>query len=861
MKIIRRILFTLLFLFLLIAGTLFIIAFAYENEVKEYMIQQLNKHLKTHVIVDSKNIHLSLLKNFPYASLDFKNVRMLESPVGKKIAVDTLFSMEEVSLQFNVLDILQKKYVVKKLRAENGKVKLRRAKDGTENWDVWQKSNDTTSAASSESAFNLEKFQFRNIELVYLDQKHRDDIAYTIHSGSIGGEFTSKKYTLAIAGDLLAEHFSIDSINYLSRKPVKMDMHLEVDNEKKNYVFSDAAVTIADLKFSAEGNYTDEKKPYVNLKLNAKDMDVQSVLSLLPEKFNERMKEYDSDGDFFCTASVTGAVDAPEVRAAFGISKGEITQLSSNVMLKNVTLSGNYFYSPAKDFLELKTFSAVLANGNIEGNFRMDNFSSPFVSAKLNGAFSMEELRKFLKMDTLWNYPVETFYGNMKVNLDYKGQLNASRKYKKSDFDNMNLTGEMQLENAGIQLKNSSLAFDSINGSFALNNNSIAVNSFSGKTSKSDFSLKGNLEDVLAFAFTDDAGINVEATFQSENLDLDEFLINQKVSTKKDTVYRIHFSPQLNFSLSTRIGHLSFRKFAADNLRGSFQLRGQKLIGDPISFSTMEGTVSGSGMIDNSIDSNLLITCNANLKKLNISKLFEECGDFGQKTISYNHLRGTGTADVQFASVWKSDLTADLNRIYVHSNLLIEKGELIKFEPIRALSKYISVAELEDIKFSTLENQIEVKDKKVFIPKMDIQSSALNVTLSGTHGFDNAIDYHFKVLMSDVLFSKARKAKKENDEFGVVEDDKSGRTSLFISMTGTVDEPKFNYDKQGAKQNLKENMAEEKHTLRQILHEEFGWFKKDSTLKKDKPKDDGKFIIKWDEEEKKKEKKNEDEDF
>ena len=80
-------------------------------------------------------------------------------------------------------------------------------------------------------------------------------------------------------------------------------------------------------------------------------------------------------------------------------------------------------------------------------------------------------------------------------------------------------------------------------------------------------------------------------------------------------------------------------------------------------------------------------------------------------------------------------------------------------------------------------------------------------------------------------------------------------------MIGTVDNPIIKYDKQGAKQNLKENIAEEKHTLKQILKDEFGWFKKDSTLnKKDKPKDDGKFIIKWDEEGKEKGKK-EDDDF
>jgi VCBS repeat-containing protein len=192
----------------------------------------------------------------------------------------------------------------------------------------------------------------------------------------------------------------------------------------------------------------------------------------------------------------------------------------------------------------------------------------------------------------------------------------------------------------------------------------------------------------------------------------------------------------------------------------------------------------------------------------------------------------------------------------------IEKGELLHYEPMKNLSRFVAVSELDDIKFATLQNQIEIKDQKIFIPKMNLESSAMNVTLSGTHSFNNEIDYHFKVLLSDLLFQKARKAKKENDEFGVVEDDKSGKTGLFISMTGTVDNPVIKYDKQGAKQNLKANMVEEKQTLKQILKEEFGLFKKDTALnRKDKPKEDGKFIIKWDEDEKKGKDKKEDDDF
>jgi hypothetical protein len=909
MKLLKKILLTL-FLFILFAvGTLFIIAFAYQNEVKEYIIEKLNKNLTAKVIVDSKNIDFSCLTNFPSASLTFKNVLMLEPPIPNSHSPlqkrrDTLFYAENFSLQFNLLDIFRKNYIVKKIKAENGKVKLKVAADGSINWNVWNSSSGKTDTTASQSVFNLEKVLLNNISVFYSDYKNKNAISLALRSVKIKGEFASKKYDLSVTGEALVNHFIQNNTNYLDNKPVKMNLTLKVDNEKNLYEFTNALLHIADLKISVEGKYISSPS-FINIELKGKDMDLQEVFSLLPQKYHKYISDYESDGKLYCNAQISGKADAqnfPSVKGDFGIVKGEITQLSTGIVLQNVNLHGNYYIPSTFPFGKgggwlSGTFSAALANGTISGNLRIDDFSSlrqstesdkigPLISASLNANLLLSDLRHLLKVDTLWNYPVESLAGNVKMNIKYKGKINPSGKYTRSDFENMNLLGEVLLENATMKIKNPSFAFDSINGSFVLKNNNITLNSFSGLAGiantnrrKSDFYLKGNLKNILAYSFTDDADINVEAEFQSKNFDLNQFLVNQQKSSAKDTVYKISFSPRINFTLNSNIGHLSFRKFEANNIRGIVSLRNQKLIADPLSFSSMDGLVTASGMIDGTQNNTLLITCNANLNKLNISKLFEQFEDFNQHTITHKNLKGLVTAEVQFASVWKSDLTVDENRIYVRSDVTIDKGELIKFEPLKALSKYIAVSELEDIKFSTLQNQIEIKDRKIFIPKMDINCSALNLSLWGTHSFDNSIDYHIKVAMADILFQKARKAKKENDEFGVVEEDKSGRTNLFLSMTGTVDHPIIKYDKQGAKQNLKENIAQEKQTLKQILKEEFGWFKKDTALnkmehtpstreRKDKTKDEGKFIIKWDEEEmehpdkiRKEKKKKEDEDF
>jgi hypothetical protein len=284
----------------------------------------------------------------------------------------------------------------------------------------------------------------------------------------------------------------------------------------------------------------------------------------------------------------------------------------------------------------------------------------------------------------------------------------------------------------------------------------------------------------------------------------------------------------------------------------------------------MDGSVSGLIMVDASQKGKLLLSCDGKINKVNVNKLFYEFDNFGQNSMKDENLKGSITSDVQFAGVWSSNLKPNIPKMYASADIKIEDGELLNYAPMKGLSRFLKVSDLDDVKFATLHNHIEVKDRVVHIPAMEIKSSALNIIASGEHTFDNVIDYHIRLLLSQILSQKAKKAKKENEEFGVVEDDGLGRTNLYVNVTGTVDNPVYTYDAKGVKAKLAVDFLKEKKNLKNILNDEFGWFKKDTSVinskerdkknelklpkkndKKDREKEklrkqeEGKYIIEW----------------
>lgn len=843
-RFLMRIIIIFAFLFILLSGTAFIIGYYYQDEVKEYVIGELNKQLNTQVIVDGKDIDFTVIKNFPYASVDFKNVKALDAIQAEK--KDTLFKAGEISMQFNLLDIFKKNYRVKKIALSDVNLRVRIDKSGNDNYHFWKKSNDS---ATTSFSFALENIQLTRVAISYKDAQAKQSVDGSVINGKFSGDFSNAQYNLHSIADLYVNHIKADSINYLRKKNIHTEFDLNIDNSIDAYKIQSGKLELEDLFFEVFGSVMNSNgENLVNVGVKGKDMDIQSVLSLIPNVYKSKIKDYESEGEFYFDATIRGSLgkgNVPQITADFGMKNATINQVKDDISLKNVNLKGYYtngnrVKSEMSSF-DLVPFSATINNGSISGELRMKNLEAPVFEGKIVANTTLQEIQKFVKIDTL-----ESVTGTVKMNAQFSNEESKTV----NSYKDVKASGTLNIADGAMKLKNNALEFTQINGDFQFDNNDLVVNDFKGKVSGSDFDLKGFFRNVIGFVMNENDDIMVEATLHSSNLNLNELLANKEDAGRADSKYKLKFSEHINVNLNTDIDHLQFRKFDATNIHGSVKLKDKRMVLDPIALSTMNGTITTSGLIDGSDSTKLLVTCFSDVDKINISKMFEEFENFGQTAITEKNIKGVATAKIQFASVLSPELKMDLDKLYAGVDMTIENGELINVESMKSLSRFIELKELENVKFATLKNQIEIKNQVITIPKMEVKSNAINITASGTHKFNNDINYRVKLSLNELLSKKAKQAKKENDEFGEVEDDGLGRTNIFLLMTGNIDNPVIKYDSKSALQNVKQDLKVEKQNLKSILRDEFGLFKKDSTLNKKesvKKEDQTKFKINWEE--------------
>lgn len=856
-RIIRRSLITLIVLAILLPSTAALLVWIYEDEIKGLAIKQLEKHLNTELIIDTRNIDLSVIKDFPYASLDFKEVKALDAVIAQK--KDTLFKAGSIGFRFNIIDFFKKNYRIKRIHIADAQVKVWIDKSGKDNYHFLKESKDTADAGV---AFELEKLTASNISVTFLDHRNKSDHAFTINKAGLSGNFSSESYMLESTSDLYIHHLRTDSISWVRNNNFSLDAELLVNNTTGTYSIKRSEAKLSDLLLDISGEVqAREKDTRLDLAVKGKDLDIQSMLSLLPGQYREKVKEYESSGIMYLHATVKGTASAsssPVVTAAFGIDKGEITQTGSNVTLKNVNLKGEFVNGHAKDdknYLDIERFSCNVAEGHVDGMFGITNFDDPTINASANANIDLGDLQKFLAIDT-----IESVSGDLKLNASFKGKVKDAKEYLASDFENTTTTGQMTVKDATLRLKNNNLRFDSLGALFRFSNNDIEINNFSGSVSGNDFNMRGYFRNVLSWIFLEGQDLTVDAAFRSRSMNLEAFLADKSGASPKADDYKMQLSPHINFNLESEIGTLKFKRFEARNIRGSLKLKDKLLYADPVVMETMGGTVKLDGMIDGTKDDKLLVTCNANVKEVNISKLFYQLDNFGQAHLTDQHLKGTANGDITFASVCAPDLTIDPAKIFARSSIRIDKGELIGFKPLKELTAYIKkditlfflkVDELEKkldhIKFATLENTIEVRDQVITIPDMVIKSSAMDIGFSGTHAFSGDINYHFAFVIRELLIRSERENERRNTEFGLIEDDGHYHFPLHLVMTGTTGKYQVKRDKQSIKEKRREDLKKEKENLKTILREEFGWFRKDSASTAGDKKQSDKLNVSFDE--------------
>jgi len=284
----------------------------------------------------------------------------------------------------------------------------------------------------------------------------------------------------------------------------------------------------------------------------------------------------------------------------------------------------------------------------------------------------------------------------------------------------------------------------------------------------------------------------------SEDFNLDSVFTALNDHSLNNTQSSKQLPESMFIKLKFWFNQFSFSSFKGTDITGDLFYKPGILTVNHFSGSTMKGSVIAKGSLELNNETNYIVRCNSVINNVEIKDVFTSFNNFGQDFLQDRHIKGDLSGSIDFYGEFDKNFKISLPSILTDGDLVIRNGELIGFEPMEKLSKFINLEELSHIHFSDLKNEIYISKSKVIIPQMEINSSAINLTGSGIHGFDNYYNDKIKLSLSELLSKKLRSGRQSDSTHVIIADENHGRTSIYLSIDGNPSGMKVSYDKEAA---------------------------------------------------------------
>lgn len=823
MKILKRVVFVFLILFVLVTAGIASAAYFYGEEIKTLVVRNLNKNLKTEVKVS--HVDFSVFQDFPKASIVFTDV-VIYAVNAKN---DTLLSAKKLKAKFNLLDLYHKQYNLIGLSAEDGKCKMLVDNSAQPNYIFWTQSD----SSSNPVAIELNNVSLTNMEYTYVDYSKSIGIHFLIEDAQFNGNFKEELFDLDLKTTLKQANIQVGESTIVEDRTLFLTVVGNVDQSSDQLNFASSNIGIDGMNINLNGSLNYGEKSRMDLQLNSENAELEKAIALLPASIRSKLARFEIDGKARLAGSVNGEISSitvPFYDFDFSIEDGKFNDKESKVAFKKTSLNGKISNGAERSLITteliLESFETSTSEGNINGKLSISNFKKPVYEYVGKVTLDLNETMELLKVEEITDAD-----GKLSAILNVNGELAEVGKYSLNDWKRSKIEGVLSLEKIEFGFKSRPQKISSLNGTLSFNNNSLDITKLSGNVDKSKLLVSGKLNNLVAFLLDEKEPLFVDASIKSDFIHLGELLAanpSDKIEDD-DENYALEISPRITVYLSLLADELEFNKFNLKNLTGDLIVKDQRIDARGVSFSSQEGKVNGDLFIREKNDMLILIT-KAQFEDVDIKKVFESFNSFGQESLKAEHLEGVANIDVNYTSWMTKKFDIDVNTIRSEVNFSIDKGELNNYKPLEALAKFVELEELKEIKFERLQNSILIKDGEIIIPKFEILSSAINLSIAGTHTFENNIDYHITLLLSEVLGRKAKKPK--SNEFGYVEGDGLAKQSkLYLKMTGNIDDIKVAYDSKELKNNIISKFSKEKTTVKSLLKEEFGVYKNDPSVK------------------------------
>lgn len=809
-----------LFSTLIILGLLLLsvgIVSVFEQPIGRRVIAEVNKQLKTELTV--QGFDLSVIRSFPNAAVNLQEVVVNDTQGAP------LLQAHEMSFRFSLLSLLSSKVQVKSVVISDGALQIFIDREGHPNYDIFVETEEE--ATTDGPTISLEDAFLRHIDLRYQDASTKQDIVAEVAEAHFAGEFSSTYYTLRSEAELYIGQVDLDGMRLFVGQPFSYQARVAIDNEAGKYDLQDVMVSLGDMRVRATGTIADRgDNTAYDLRLASNEGSVKALLTLLPGEYRQRLGELDSEGDFRLEGTVVGEYGPktnPEIHVDIDFSNGRLSSPTMDGDIRDVEFTATFTNGRARSdrstVVDLQRFVGDFEGERFDMRLRVEDLEQPYVDFYLNGAVPMGIVRGFLGIDG-----IEESQGKLAIDeLAVKGRYADMR--RAGGISRVHTSGALVFDDAGLTIKNQEVMLE--RGRVRLDNNAVLVEDVHFVGAGTELEFTGSAYNVLPVLLADSlnsqrAELEFQANLTGRSLDIDRLLMladptEQEVQAaaaagQADSLAAVQvrnrqvFTQFLHGTFNATIDAYNYNQIEGRNFAGVLKFSNNEM--------TIEGrteAMKGSFLLDGRVHFEEAPYLKAKLvcNNVDITEMFWQANNFDQQVLTARNISGSLDARMVINAYFDTLGNLLYDKLEVLAGVAIRDGILQDVEMLEGFSTFVNIKDLRNIQFTNLQNYLEIRNQRLYLPVMFIQSNAVNMTISGEHTFDQDIAYHIKVNAGQVIADRFR---RHDPTLTAKPARRDGFFNLYYAITGNIE----NYEVKSAKRQVKQDFERSEMRRREV---------------------------------------------
>lgn len=791
---------------------LLIIPVLFKGPITRQVKNEVNRSLNA--AVDFSKVSVSILRNFPAITANLSDLTV----VGKdQFRNDTLAYVKQLSVSFNLIDILKGNYVINRVRMDRPNVLLKVLPDGSANWDIVKYDETTeTEPVSGEEVIvlDLNEVDVHNGFLIYQDASL--DFYLTLDSldGKISGKISEQISDLNIAVHVSSIYADYEKISYLSGAETSFNGTVIVDLDNYTYRFTENRLVINGLELKLDGTVAlPGDHQYYDLTFAAPSDDMKQFLSLIPAIYSRDFNTVKTTGKFRFDGFVKGRYD-DQTFPGFSIN------LSIN--------DGSFQYDDLPSAVENIQLDATLSSqeGSLDNlvtdirtlNFRiLDNpfsvrlflekpLDDPFIDAFLTGIIDLSDIRKV--------YPLkkgEELSGKIVMDAAFKGRSSALDQGGFDAHGSLDVTDVMyktpQLPRE-VSIQKASISFGS---------EEFDLKKFDVSFGQSSLSASGSLKNYLGYFFEDEL-VTGNLSMFSDYLNFNEILaydLNTSDSVSSDSLSLSVFEVPANvsFIIATKIDRLTYTNMDVNDLTAKVSVNDKKITLDQLNADFYGSKLDLQGEYDTWDVSAPLINVWMKLQNLEIEKIYDHFFLARQYIPFARNTEGTLSMELNFASLLDQNMKLILGSLAGKGYLNSPGFTINEINSLQMLDKALNSGVFETLKSGPVAVSFQFVDGMLNVKPFDIKAGNVNMNVSGWTSFDSEIGYDLKMKIKKEAFGNQVNQVLDDLQskygFDRVQALQADHINISAFVGGTLSQPEIKLGSQEIVKNLTETVKEE----------------------------------------------------